>query len=168
LVRLREVGIAVIIGVILLSGFIVVLLTRGEDSQPGASTGTPFTATTADDIAIEELARRSIETLPRGEWPSLYDSFTPEFQQRCPREEFVAAGEAGAREQGDKLPLLRFVRLEDVTIDGEAATATIVGEVTGESEYRIRGAFQKVEGGWKLAPAAGTSGCSAFDRVLPS
>jgi hypothetical protein len=60
---------------------------------------------------------------------------------------------------------LRFVRLEDVSILAETATATIVGEISGETEYRVRGAFQKVDGTWKLAPAANTSGCSAFDRV---
>ena len=31
---------------------------------------------TSDEDEIESLARRSIEVLPAGEWPSLYDSYT--------------------------------------------------------------------------------------------
>jgi len=155
LIRPRELLIAAIAGGGLLAMLAVFLIFRGGDQTPSK----------ADEQAIEALSRESIDSLPRGEWPSLYDSFTPEFQQRCPRAEFEAAGEAGAREQGDKLPLLRFVRVEDVAIQGETATATIVGEITGESEYKVRASFQKLEGTWKLAPAASLGGCAAFDRV---
>ena len=139
-----------------LLAFLLLFSGGGGDDSP---------QTSPDQQAIESLARDSIEVLPRGEWPSLYESFTPEFQQRCPRPDFEAAGAQGAAEQGEKLALLRFVRLEDVSILADTATATIVGEITGEAEYRIRGAFQKIDGAWKLAPAANTSGCSAFDRV---
>ena len=158
LIRPRELLIAAVTGGVLVAALAFFLILSGGG-------GTPFSATTPDEQAIEALARESIEVLPRGEWPSLYDSFTPEFQQRCSRTEFEAAGEAGAREQGEKLPLLHFVRLEAVTIQGETATATIVGEITGESEYKVRAAFQKLEGTWKLAPAASLGGCAAFDRV---
>jgi hypothetical protein len=159
ILRSRDVIVVATIGGGLIAALLAFLLFSsgggGDDTQPASP----------DQQAIEALARDSIEVLPRGEWPSLYESFTPEFQQRCPRPEFEAAGAAGAAEQGDKLHLLRFVRLEDISIAADTATATIVGEITGETEYRIRGAFQRVAGEWKLAPAANTSGCSAFDRV---
>jgi hypothetical protein len=168
LIRARELGIAAVIGGGLLAILIVVLLvSRGGNDRP-ATSATPFAALAPDEVAIESLARQSIEVLPRGEWPSLYESFTLEYQQRCPREQFVAAGEAGALEQGENLELLRFVRLEEVAIESDSATAVIVGEITGQNEYRVRGAFQRVAGSWKLAPSSGTEGCSAFDRVVPS
>jgi len=159
MLRSRDVIIVAIVGGGLILALLVFLLFSrggGGDSSPPAS---------SDQQAIEALARNSIEVLPRGEWPSLYESFTPEFQQRCPRPDFEAAGAQGAAEQGERLTLLRFVRLEDVSIQADTATATIVGEITGENEYRIGGAFQKIDGTWKLAPAANTTGCSAFDRV---
>jgi hypothetical protein len=142
----------------LIAALLAFLLLSGGGDDGASEPASP------DEQAIESLARDSIEVLPRGEWPSLYDSFTPEFQQRCPRPEFEAAGAQGAAEQGDKLSLLRFLRLEDVSVLGDTATATIVG--SSEAEYRIRSAYQKVDGVWKLAPAANTSGCSAFDRVV--
>ena len=118
--------------------------------------------TAGDEEAIQTLARRSIEVLPAGQWPSLYNSYTSEFQQRCPREEFDQVGVDAAAELGDDLRLLRFKRLESVTIEGSSAQAVIVGEVAGQSEYQIQAAFQKVDGGWKIAPAPDTQDCQAF------
>ncbi|SRR6266545_1183028 len=162
--------VAVMGGVVLLIVVGVVVLSGGSDgAQDGVgapSVSAPlFSPSSPDEVAIAALARNSIEVLPRGEWPSLYESFTAEYQERCPRDEFVAAGEAGAAEQGDNLPLLGFVGLEAVVIEGETATAVIVGEIRGASQYRVSGAFQKVDGTWKLAPAAGTEGCAAFNRA---
>ena len=124
-----------------------------------------FTPTTPDDFAIEALARRSIEVLPGGQWPSLYDDFTQEFQARCPRDEFVAGGETNATELGPQLQLLGFKRLQNVAYNGDSATAVIVGELRGQSEYRVSSAFQRVDGTWKLAPDADTEGCAAFNRL---
>jgi hypothetical protein len=124
-----------------------------------------FSPTTPDDFAIDALARRSIEVLPAGQWSSLYDDFTQEFQARCPREEFVAGGERNAIELGAQLQLLGYKRLEDVAYNGDSATAVIVGELRGQSEYRTGSAFQRVEGAWKLAPADATEGCAAFNRL---
>jgi len=118
-----------------------------------------------DEEAITSLARRSIETLPEGEWPSLYDSFTSEFQQRCPRSEFEQGGRDAAIELGDNLASLRFKRLEQLVVDGNNATANIIGEVGGDGEYTVQAAFQKLEDGtWRLAPTPGTEGCAAFNR----
>lgn len=128
---------------------------------PGGS-GSPGNA--AEERLIQ-LARDSIELLPAGRWPELYDQFTSDFQARCTREEFAQAGEAGAEAVGSNLSLLGFVRLDDLVISGDTATGTIVGEVRGQSEYTVDVAYA-IEGGvWKLAPATGTSGCSAFNRT---
>jgi hypothetical protein len=151
----RELAIAVGIGAVLVGALVVFLLLPSSDEEVPED----------DRQAIEALAKESVESLPRGEWPALYDSFTSEYQQRCSRPDFEAAGEAGAAEQGDNLPLLRFVRLEEVSIQGDNATAVTVGEITGQGEYRVRSAFQRADGEWKIAPAANTEGCAAFDRI---
>jgi hypothetical protein len=166
LVRSRDVLIVAVAGGALIAGLLVFLLLSrgggGENAPPAPEDASPALE---DQQAIESLAKESIDALASGRWPSLFDSFTPEFQQRCPRADFEAAGRADANAQGERLSRLRFVRLEEVSLTGESATAVIVGEITGETEYRVRGAFQRVDGAWKLAPAANTSGCSAFDRI---
>lgn len=138
--------------------------TGAPASDEGATPDVSQTRT-SDEEAIQWLARRSIEVLPAGQWPSLYDSFTSEFQQRCPRAQYDQVGVDAAAEQGDNLRLLRFKRLESVTVDGSTAQAVIVGEVAGQSEYQIQAAFQKENGSWKIAPAPGTEGCAAFGRL---
>ncbi len=152
--------IAVAIAVVLL------VIPGGGGSDNGAADSSPiFVARTTDEKAIEALARRSIEVLPAGQWPSLYDSFTSEYQQRCPQQQFVEAGVAGAKDVGANLPLLRFKRLEKVSIETAVASAVIVGEIAGQSEYSVQGAFQQVGGNWKIAPAPSTQGCEAFERI---
>ena len=131
---------------------------------PGPTTGDTQSAAGAEE-AIQVLARRSIEVLPAGQWPSLYDSFTSEFQQRCPRDEYEQAGLDAASQLGDDLRLLRFKRTESLTIEGSTARAVIVGEIVGSSEYQIQAAFQMEDGGWKIAPTPNTQGCAAFDRL---
>ncbi len=126
-----------------------------DEVQPGAS----------GEQEIQSLARRSIEALPAEQWPSLYDSFTSEFQGRCPRAEFVQVGLEAAAQLGDDLQLLRFKRLESVTVEGSTAQAIIVGEIAGQSEYQIQAAFQLEGGSWKIAPTSGTAGCEAFSRL---
>ena len=162
----------IVLAVVLFSGG------DGDSSSPAASqpaaaagspavtaSGQPFVPADEDGRAIEDLARRSIDVLPRGEWPSLYDSFTAEYQQRCSRDAFALAGIAGAAALGSDLPLLRFKLLQDVQIDQGSASAVIVGELVGQGEYTVQGSFQKVEGVWRIAPAAGTDGCNAFNRL---
>ncbi len=124
-----------------------------------------FGGGTSDEDEIESLARRSVEALPAGEWPALYDSFTSVFQQRCPRLEFNQAGVDSARELGDDLLFLRFKRLESLIIEGQNARAEIVGEVVGQPEYKLGAVFRKENGDWKLTPAADTQGCEAFRRI---
>ncbi|TMG02196.1 MAG: hypothetical protein E6I09_10690 [Chloroflexi bacterium] len=150
---------------------VVVLISGGSgggDSSDQTVTETffpPYSPNSPDGLAIVALARSSIEVLPHGEWPSLYDSFTAEYQQRCPKDQFAAAGEAGAQEQGSNLPLLRFVNLEQVSIEGDTAKAVIVGEIQGLQQYKLRSAFRKIDGSWKISPTEGTNGCNAFDRL---
>ena len=119
---------------------------------------------TSDKDEIESLARRSVEALPAGEWPSLYESFTREFQQRCPRQEFEQAGEDSASAQGDALQFIRFKRVENVAIEDENARAEIVGEIGGQpdSEYKLRALFRKEGGDWRISPVSDSEGCQAF------
>jgi hypothetical protein len=165
--RPLELIIAAVVAGVLLAAFLAFLLLRGGDGDSSATSApSPLTATTPDEIAVESLGRQAVEALPKGEWPLLYDSFTAEFHALCPRDQFEAAGAQDAQAQGENLALITFVRMEDVVFEGDtAAKGVIVGAVSGQ-EYRIRGAFQKVDGVWKLAPAGGTQDCTAaFDRV---
>jgi len=172
LLRRRDLLIACAIAAAVGIGILVVVLisggSGGGDSSDQTVTETffpPYSPNSPDGLAIVALARSSIEVLPRGEWPSLYDSFTAEYQQRCPKDQFAAAGEAGAQEQGSNLPLLRFVNLEQVSIEGDTAKAVIVGEIQGLQQYKLRSAFRKIDGSWKISPTEGTNGCNAFDRL---
>ena len=113
-----------------------------------------------DEDEIESLAQRSVEVLPAGEWPFLYDSFTSEYQARCPRLEFNRAGVEAANQLD--LQSLRFLRVEALTVEGSIALAVIVGEESQQGEYKVKAEFRKESGEWKLAPAAGTQGCEAF------
>ena len=126
-----------------------------DEVQPGAS----------GEREIQSLARRSIEALPTGQWPSLYGSFISEFQGRCTQAEFDQAGLEAAAQLGVDLQLLRFKRLEGGTVEGSIGKAIIVGEIEGQSEYQIQAAFQLEDGNWKIAPASGTAGCEAFNRL---
>jgi hypothetical protein len=145
----------------------------GDADAPVSEGGASDTGVPVDEVPprasgeqeIQSLARRSIEALPAGQWPSLYDSFTSEFQGRCPRAEFDQVGLEAAAQLGDDLQLLRFKRLESVTVEGSIAQAIIVGEIAGQSEYQIQAAFQLEDGSWKIAPASGTAGCEAFSRL---
>ncbi len=130
-------------------------------AQP-AATASPVVAA-ADQQGIEALARRSIEVLPAGQWPSLYDDFTPDFRQRCPRADFDQAGVDAAQQLGASLQQLRYKRLEELKVEGSSASAVIIGELQGD--YKTGASFLKVGGNWKLAPAPGTDGCSAFNRI---
>jgi hypothetical protein len=175
LLRTREliaIGVAAAVTIVGLFVYLAFFQSGGDNSSEETSvTETffpPYSPDSPEGVAIVDLARRSIEVLPRGEWPSLYDSFTPEYQQRCPREQFAAAGEAGAQEQGSNLPLLRFVNLEQVSLEGDTAKAVIVGEIQGSRQYKLRAAFRKVDGFWKISPTEGTDGCNAFDRLESS
>lgn len=173
--RVRDVVLAAVLGAAVVTAIgAALVLSEGDDGVTpsevvATATGTlvPFTAMTPDELAIEALARRSIEVLPAGQWPSLYADFTADYQARCPKEKFDQAGVQSSQELGADLFLLRFKRLENVSLDTVAASASadIVGEVEGGSEYVIRGAFRKVDGVWKLAPAANTVDCGAFERV---
>ncbi len=142
----------------------------GDDASAPAVTQAPtplpvFSPSTSDELAIAALARRSIEVLPRGEWPSLYDDFAPDFQERCTRQDFEQGGQTNVQELGTNLPLLAYKNLSELTISGDTATAVVVGELIGLSEYSVRAGFQRVDGAWKLAPVEQTEGCQAFTRL---
>jgi hypothetical protein len=122
---------------------------------------------TSDQDDIRALARRSIEALPRGQWPSLYSDFTADFKARCTLADFTQAGVDSATNLGASLHLLEFNDLKNLAINGTGATATIVGDLNGQanSAYDVDAVFAKENGTWRLAAASGTSGCQAFNVV---
>jgi hypothetical protein len=158
-----------VIGVLVIVG--AVLLTRGGGGETDTATtaplpsasGVPLQPTDEDSEAVINLARESIEVLPRGEWPTLYNDFTDEFRGRCSPEAFAQAGVDSATNLGADLQLLAFKFLQDVTFTGDTANGTIVAEVTGKYEYQVTIAFQREGGAWKIAPVANATGCSAFN-----
>lgn len=118
-----------------------------------------------DELAIAELARLSVTLLPEGRWPELYGSFVQSFRDRCGEEEFARVGEESASALGDQLPLVRYRGLNELTVSGDTARAVIVSDLTGTSESLIEASFERVDGQWLLAPAPGTEGCAAFNRI---
>ena len=138
-----------------------VTATATETPLPSAS-GVRLEPTDADSEAIINLARKSIEVLPQGQWPSLYTDFVASFAQRCSIEAFTQAGIDSSTGLGDDLQLLGFKFIQDVTITGDTATGTIVGELRGKTEYQVDAAFAKENDAWKIAPVPDTEGCSAF------
>jgi hypothetical protein len=123
----------------------------------------------SDEDDIRALARRSIEVLPQGQWPSLYNDFTADFRGRCSEADFTQAGVDSATTLGASLHLLEFSDVKKLAIAGTTATATIVGDLNGQanSAYDVDAAFAKENGAWKLAAASGTTGCQAFNIVSP-
>jgi hypothetical protein len=139
----------------------------GEVAQPTnqplpSASGVPLEPTDPDSEAIIALSRKSIEVLPQGQWPSLYEDFTEGFQSRCPKESFDQAGVDTGVNLGADLALLAFKFVQDASFTEDSGVATIVAEVTGKYEYQVNAGFKKEDGVWKLAPVANTSGCSAF------
>ncbi len=151
---------------------LVLLLTGGDDDGEAAVqatanatvTSTPFEPVDADGQAIIDLGRRSVEALPDGEWPELYDAFTQEFRDRCGFSDFIAAGEADAANLGAALQQIRFKYLIDVSLSGDTASAVIVGALS-DDEYTIETAYVRENSVWKIEPAPGTAGCSGFNRL---
>ena len=151
---------------------LVLLLTGGDDDGGEAAqatanatvTSTPFEPVDADGQAIINLGRRSVEALPDGEWPELYDAFTQQFRDRCSFSEFVSAGEMDAADLGGLLQQIQFKYLIDVSLSGDTASAVIVGALS-DDEYTIQTAYVREDSVWKIAPAPGTTGCSGFNRL---
>lgn len=159
-------GVAIIIaGILLLAG--------GDDDEGGTPeptllTGTPVPVVepgTPDEEELAEVARRTIESLPSGTWPLLYDEFTEEFQERCSREEFAEVGEQAAEEQGEQLRLIRFMGVNQFNVEEAEARLIIVGRIGELGEYTIGADFVKVDGEWRITPVEQTEGCQAFDRL---
>jgi hypothetical protein len=159
----------VVIGIAAIAAAVV--FTQGGDDEAGPPTDVPLPSASgmrleprdADSEAIIALARRSIEVLPQGQWPSLYMDFTSEFRARCPQASFNQAGVDTGVNLGEDLALLAFKFVQDATFTGDRADATIVAEVTGKYEYQVIASFAREDGAWKIAPVAGTEGCSAFN-----
>lgn len=162
---IAAIGIATfVIVVVLLSG-------GGGDDDDTASdpeaTEVPivFVPKTEDDVAIDALARRTVEALPNGQWPELYPSFTEEYHTRCPEEDFIAAGVESANQLGQSLQQISYVRLQNVDyLDATNVRMVIVGSVP-QGEYTLEAFFQKIDGSWRIAPNPGTEGCNAFSRL---
>jgi hypothetical protein len=166
------VAVAFVFGGVVIVLFAVLLLVGrggddggGDDGEATLVPGEAFVPSNEGEERLVELARRSVESIPNGTWPDLYQEFTPDFQARCTPEDFAQAGVDSAQGLGDDLALLGFVHLQGVLITGDTAVGTIQGEVRGKSDYQIQASYEREDGIWKLAPAPGTAGCEAFNRI---
>jgi hypothetical protein len=156
------IGLVTILGAFLITR----ALTNNSDGDSTASTSSTSSGGSAsDENDIRALARRSIEVLPQGEWPSLYGDFTADFQARCTLADFTQAGVDSATNLGASLQQLEFHEMKDLSITGDTASATIVGDISGQadSQYDVEAAFAREDGRWKLTAASGTTGCQAFN-----
>lgn len=157
---------------------LIVASTRGGDGTETVANTDTITAgptgptptsggSAADEADVRALAQRSIEVLPAGQWPSLYDDWTLEFRGRCDRTVFDQAGVDSAEALGASLQLLEYKELRELVINGDTASGIIIGRYSGVdgSDYDIQAAFAKEDGRWKLAPAPDTTGCSGFNQL---
>lgn len=158
-------AVAIVVGAVL-------LLTGGDNDDNTDTTPTPLSATpalvepeTPDQIALEALARKTIESLPGGEWTTLYPEFTDEFQERCSFEEFTAVGTEAAIEQGPSLARIRYVGIQSFAIQPTHARLVIAAELVDRLQYFTGADFDKVDDVWRIAPVADSVGCEAFDRL---
>lgn len=145
----------------------VFLFTGGDSPEetPAPSDAVLAIPVTPDEIALEALARRMIESLPSGQWPDLYPEFTDAYHQRCSFEEFTTVGEESAVEQGPNLARIRYVGVESFDVTETTARLIIVAELIDRLQYNTGADFEKVDGVWRIAPVADTTGCEAFDRL---
>lgn len=172
--RRPEVLTGAVIAAIGLATFVIVVVllsgSGGDDddtaSEPEATEApVVFVPETAEDVAIDALARRTVEALPNGQWPELYPSFTEEYKARCPQEDFIAAGVESANQLGQSLQTISYVRLQNVDyLDDSSVRMVIVGSVP-LGEYTLEAYFQKIDGSWRIAPNPETEGCNAFSRL---
>ena len=101
----RQLVIAAAIGAVLLAGLLAFLLfSDGGGGEP------------SDQQSIEALAKESIEVLPRGEWPSLYDDFTAGVPAAMPATGFRGCG-AGRRCRTRREALTAAIRTSRGRID---------------------------------------------------
>jgi hypothetical protein len=143
----------------------VLLFTGGDGDDTTQDTALPLVeAVTPDQIALEAIARRTIESLPSRRWTSLYVEFTDEYQERCSIEEFTAAGNDAIFEQGATLAEIRYVGIQSFAIQPTHARLIIAAELV-DSQYSTGADFDKVDDVWRIAPVAGSVGCEAFDRL---
>jgi hypothetical protein len=162
----------------IIAGVLIFVGPTGEDIPSPPSTDTPAAGSPTptrgafpvqpanpDEEAIHELARLSIDLLPQGDWPDLYDRFIASFPERCAREAFTQAGIDAANDLGDSISLLAFKGLSELSVEKDTARAVIVGELRGQSEYEVEAYFRREDGTWKIEPAPGTEGCNAFNRL---
>jgi hypothetical protein len=156
--------------VVAVVGIVVLATSGGDDGGPDdVAIGTTLppgdTANPEDEEELLALAERSIEVLPAGQWPSLYTDFTAAFQASCTLADFTQAGVDGAAAQGVNLPLLEYVGVSGLTVNGDTASGTITGHYRGQegTEYNVQAVFQREGGVWKISTAPDTTGCSAFN-----
>lgn len=165
------VGVAIIVvGILLLAGG----SGGGEDAQnddgvqkfADGSTPIPIASPSSDDeVALEALAERLIDLLPQGMWADLYEDFTDAFKERCSRNAFIATGNLSAQEQGAQLTLIRYIGVNDFSIQATTATLVIVGQLGVTSQYTVRADFEKVGDTWKISPVPDSKDCEAFSRL---
>jgi len=117
----------------------------------------------SDEAQIRQLEQDSIDYSKEDSWSKFYDLSSQEFQERCPRDDFldqvVTTKELFSEgEWKDMLEELKLVTVENIQIQEDTATAEVtsysMGEEQTETDYYV-----KEDGKWRLAPAPGSEGC---------
>jgi len=149
---------------ILASAGVILLLAVGCGDGGGAG----------DEEQIRQLNQDVFRHLKDERWSKIYELYSQDFQDRCPRDEFVgevlmAKALLGEAEWKDLLKELKLVAVENIRIGGDIATAEVTAEFLGERETETEH-YVREDGSWRLAPDPGTEGCEteADEEEIPT
>lgn len=112
---------------------------------------------------IRQLNQDVFHHMQDERWSKIYELYSQDFRDRCPRDEFLggmvmAKALIGEGEWEDLLEEMKLIGVENIQIEGDTATAEVTAEVLGEQETEIEH-YVKEDGGWRLTPDPGTEGC---------
>lgn len=116
-----------------------------------------------DEDQIRQLNQDVLSYLKQERWSKIYGLYPQEFQDRCPRDEFIgqvvmAKALLGEGEWKDLIEEVKLVAVENIQIQGDTATAEVTSKFLGEEETKTE-YYVKEDGKWRLAPDPGTEGC---------
>jgi len=117
----------------------------------------------SDEEQIRQLNQDVFHHVKEERWSKIYELYSQDFRDRCPRDEFLggmvmAKALLGEGEWQDLLEEMKLIGVENIQIEGDTATADVTAEVLGERETETE-RYVREDGRWRLAPDPGTEGC---------
>ena len=148
---------------------IVVLLAA---AACGGNDGPGFGAQ-GDEDQIRQLSQTFIDLVKEERWSKAYSLYSKDFRDRCDRDGFaaefdLAKASLGEAQWNDIRESLKLIAVDEINVEGDAATANVTMEALDEQETGI-GYYVKEDGEWGISPAPASEGCDprpTIDRRL--